>query len=99
RVVAEALMAGCAVIVRDTGDSREFGSDLPGLVYCRPRLDAAEIADPLPPLVGRVVSVPAFAQELSRAARARFGGTRYVQYFRGIVAEGQPLHPCGTRSP
>lgn len=99
RVVAEALMAGCAVIVRDTGDSREFGSDLPGLVYCRPRLDAEEIADHLATLVGRVVSVPAFAQELSRAARARFGGTRYVQYFRGIVAEGQPLHPCGTRSP
>src|SRR6185312_1644365 len=40
RVVAEALMAGCAVVVRDTGDSREFGSDLPGLVYCSAHLDA-----------------------------------------------------------
>lgn len=85
RVVAEALMAGCAVIVRDTGDSREFGSDLPGLVYCGARLEPQEIADQLATLVDRVLHAPGFAQEIRRAASARFSADGYIDYFRDIV--------------
>ena len=85
RVVAEALMAGCAAIVRDTGDSREFGADLPGLVYCRARLDPEEIADQLAGLVTRVLGAPGFSQEIRRAASARFSADGYVDYFRDIV--------------
>ena len=85
RVVAEALMAGCAVIVRDTGDSREFGSDLPGLVYCDARLDAQELAGQLATLVDRVLHTPGFAADIRRAAGARFSGDDYVDYFRVIV--------------
>ena len=85
RVVAEALMAGCAAIVRDTGDSREFGNDLPGLVYCRARLEPQEIADQLATLVDRVLHAPGFAQEIRRAASARFSADGYIDYFRAIV--------------
>ena len=90
RVVAEALMAGCGVIVRDTGDSREFGIDLPGLVYCRARLDAQEIADQLAILTDRVVHIPAFSQEMRDAACARFSSARYIDYFRDVVSDTLP---------
>lgn len=94
RVVAEALMSGCAAIVRDTGDSREFGADLPGLVYCRPRLDAREIAEQLATLIGRETSDPSFAAEVRSAARARFSSPRYLDYFRDLIAEPSPAaHP------
>ncbi|MEP6739530.1 MAG: glycosyltransferase [Caldimonas sp.] len=86
RVVAEALMVGCAVIVRDTGDSREFGTDLPGLVYCQARLDARQLADQLALLIDRVVAAPAFVQGMRDAARARFSAAGYVDYFRAVIA-------------
>jgi|KBSMisStaDraftv2_1062788.scaffolds.fasta_scaffold316987_2 glycosyltransferase involved in cell wall biosynthesis len=85
RVVAEALMAGCAAIVRDTGDSREFGSDLPGLVYCRAELDARELADQIASLVDHVLHVPGFAREVCAAASTRFSGNGYIEYFRDVV--------------
>jgi glycosyltransferase involved in cell wall biosynthesis len=90
RVVAEALMAGCAVVVRDTGDSRDFGSDLPGLVYCRARLDACELADHLALLIDRVTNDQAFTREVSNAAGSRFATTRYVEYFRALLAAPAP---------
>ena len=85
RVVAEALMAGCAVIVRDTGDSREFGTELPGLVYCQARLEARELAEQLVSLVDRVLRVPGFERQIRAAANKRFSGDGYVDYFRDLV--------------
>ncbi len=89
-------MAGCAVIVRDTGDSREFGSDLPGLVYCRAQLDAREIADLLAVLTQRVLAIPSFAETMRSAARARFGTSRYIDYFRDVISEADTGEPRRT---
>jgi glycosyltransferase involved in cell wall biosynthesis len=89
RVVAEALMAGCGVIVRDTGDSREFGDSLPGLLYCAARLDAQQLAEQIGMLVQRVQHEPGFTDTLSNAARARFAAPHYVDYFRELMC-GQP---------
>jgi glycosyltransferase involved in cell wall biosynthesis len=86
RVVAEALMAGCAVVVRDTGDSREFGNDLPGLFYCRGELDPAEIADQLALLLSSAVLDPGMAENVREAALRRFSSKRYVEYFRCVMA-------------
>lgn len=85
RVVAEALSAGCGVIVRDTGDSRQFGHDLPGLVYCAPDLDADELADTLARLMHRIMSDPDFVESVRDTARRRFSSLQYIDYFRGLL--------------
>jgi|GEM_PF-5284438 len=84
RVVAEALIAGCAVIVRDTGDSRQFGSD-PGLQYCAERLDGEALAAQIAPLLAQVLGEPAFGQEVRRAALARYSNAAYISYFRDLM--------------
>lgn len=84
RVVAEGLLAGSAVIVRDTGDSRQFGQ-LPGLVYCQPQLDAAELAAQIGALLPRVLDQPAFRAELQAAALERFSSPAYIDYFRDLI--------------
>ena len=85
RVVAEALVSGCGAIVRDTGDSRQFG-ELPGLLYCAGKLDAAELADQIVALVDAVIQTPAFSTEIKDAALARFGGRSSVVYFGEMLA-------------
>lgn len=82
RVVAEALMSGCAVIVRDTGDSRAFGDDLPGLLYCAAQLRGDELADQLASLLARASE----ASQIREAARARFNSPAYLDYFRSLLA-------------
>lgn len=87
RVVAEALMAGCAAIVRDTGDSREFGTGVPGLLYCAAKLDARELASQMTDLIGRVLEDLAFRDAMRRAARERFSSPAYIQYFQNLIAD------------
>jgi glycosyltransferase involved in cell wall biosynthesis len=85
RVVAEALLAGCGVVVRDTGDSRQFG-ELPALEYCAARLDADELASKVLMLLNRVMGEPGFEAQVRQTARARFGSHAYVDYFRRLLA-------------
>jgi glycosyltransferase involved in cell wall biosynthesis len=85
RVVAEALLAGCGVIVRDTGDSREFGDDLPGLVYCHSNLDAREMASQLADLLKSVILDPGFVNEVRASALERFSSKHYIDYFRDVI--------------
>ena len=92
RVVAEALMAGCAAIVRDTGDSRQFGIDLPGLVYCGATLDAQEMADQIATLVDLQMHDASFAGRLRSAAVARFSSPRYIDYFHHLICD--PSRPA-----
>ena len=86
RVVAEALTSGCAVIVRDSGDSRCFG-ELPGLAYCGAALNAGELADTLAAQLGRILSDPTFVATIRDAARRRFGSQHYVDYFRDLLMQ------------
>lgn len=85
RVVAEGLMMGCGVIVRDTGDSREFGSDLPGLEYCKARLDAEELALLIARLIRQVLTMAGFSARVREAARQRFSSLAYINYFRRLI--------------
>lgn len=94
RVVAEALMAGCSAIVRDTGDSREFG-ELPGLVYCKAQLDPDELADQLSSLCARTLHEAGFQQKMRDAALARFSARHYIDYYHDlIVASYEPQAVC-----
>lgn len=85
RVVAEALMAGCGVVVRNTGDSREFGDDLPGLLYCHSDLDAGEIAGQIALLLEIVLRDAGSTERIRNAAIARFSSKHYVEYFSGVM--------------
>lgn len=85
RVVAEALIAGCGAIVRDTGDSRQFGDDVPGLLYCGARLDTREIADQIELLLERVLHEPGYQDAIRHAARNRFSARQYIDYFCGVI--------------
>lgn len=86
RVVAEALLAGCGVIVRDTGDSREFGDNLPGLLYCSAELNPQEMAKQLMQLLDCVMRVAVHSDRIRDAALERFSSTRYIDYFRDVIA-------------
>lgn len=96
RVVAEALIAGCGAIVRDTGDSREFGHDLPGLVYCHARLDARELADQLALLLDRIMLEPGFSDVVRNTALAKFSSKHCIDYFRDVMslASSSGLRPA-----
>jgi glycosyltransferase involved in cell wall biosynthesis len=87
RVVAEALVSGCGAIVRDTGDSRQFG-ELPGLLYCSGQLNASQLADQIVDLVNAVLNIPSFSDEIKDAALDRFGGRSSVVYFDEMLATG-----------
>ena len=82
RVVAEALMAGCGVIVRDTGDSRKFGNDVTGLLYCGEPLDAHELASQIELLHGRILHEVGFQDLVRSVANKKFSANQYIDYFR-----------------
>jgi glycosyltransferase involved in cell wall biosynthesis len=86
RVIAEALVSGCAVIVRDSGDSRQFGNDLPGLVYCDCELKPTELAGQIEELVTRIMDDTKYSKEISEAARQRFNSKAYIDYYRSIIS-------------
>jgi glycosyltransferase involved in cell wall biosynthesis len=85
RVVPEALLAGCAVVVRDTGDSREFGTGLPGLAYCGAKLDAAELAELISNYVTQISQNVQFRETVRTEAVKRFSSPSYIDYFATII--------------
>ncbi len=90
RVVAESLMAGCAVIVRDTGDSRKFGDDFPGLIYCEAKLDAKELAEQILNFLNRSAREFDFSASLRNTALIRFSSPSYIDYYRAILTGKSP---------
>ena len=94
RVVAEALMAGCGVLIRDTGDSRQFG-DLSGLAYCKAVLDPEEMATKLNELVRTVLADAGFRQRIRQSAIDRFATTAYIEYFHDLFYDDNSFEPDG----
>lgn len=92
RVVAESLMAGCEVIVRDTGDSRLFGTDLPGLRYCVARLDAGELADLIAVSISELLGDTGFEARVREGAMARFSAPAYIDYFQSLTSGESGCH-------
>lgn len=91
RVVPEAMLQSCSVIVRDTGDSRGFGDVLPGLVYCGSRLNSEELAEIIENLVDNVMNNLAFREEVREAALNRFSSTAYINYYRNLLFSGDEV--------
>ena len=85
RVVAEALIGGCGVIDRDTGDSRQFREDLPGLTYCGVQLRADELAHHVATLTASVLDGDTFGRSVRAAALERFCSPHYIDCFHGVL--------------
>jgi len=98
RVVAEALVSGCAVIVRNTGDSMQFGDDVPGLAYCAAALDPAELATLLADRVNRVVADDGFSIRIAAAALDKFSSKASVAYFHAMLI-GDAAQPQAGAAP
>ena len=86
RVVAEALLSGASVIVRDSGDSRMFGDTLPGLHYCGFVLEAGEMAGVILSALSRYRADADYAGQVSRASQQAFCSQRYIDYFDALIS-------------
>jgi glycosyltransferase involved in cell wall biosynthesis len=85
RIVPEALMAGCGVIVRDSGDSRRFGENIPGLLYCSEELETKELAAQIENLFCRINYEAHFQDSIRDFASARFSNQETITYFSDIM--------------
>lgn len=85
RVVAEALVSGCGVIVRNTGDSMEFGENVHGLFYCNAQLDAAQLSVLIATLVDRVIGDDHYSELITATAIEKFCSKSTVNYFRHLL--------------
>jgi glycosyltransferase involved in cell wall biosynthesis len=98
RVVAESLVSGCAVIVRKSGDSTEFGYDLPGREYCEDALDAAELGHAIAAMIGKVCGREDFCMEVHARALRRFYSEDYLEYFDAMLSGGKAGHTSPAQS-
>lgn len=89
RVVAEGLLSGCFVIVRDTGESRLFG-DLPGLIYVGENLQTQELASAIRYGCKYLKKDPTFSEEIRREAVTRFSSEEVLDYFQAILCGKEP---------
>jgi glycosyltransferase involved in cell wall biosynthesis len=95
RVVAEGLVSGCAVIVRDTGDSAEFGK-LRGLHFCRPELDPAQLAEFIAQHFHSLSEDKHYPQSIRTEAIERFSAGSTVSYFADLLDMSHPYTQSST---
>jgi len=84
RVVAEALLSGVSVVVRDTGESRLFGSP-PGMTYVAATLTASSLGDAI---AGAYLSrtEEGFAADIRRSAIANYHADEVPTYFVDMMS-------------
>jgi len=85
RVVGEALLSGCSVVIRDNGDSRQFGN-MKGIVYVPDQLESDTLYDVLMPLLSISSSEVYENSKLIRNDAVRvFSSMESVNYFLAMV--------------
>lgn len=85
RVVAEAMLNGCSVLVTDSGDSRCFGEFDEGLTYISKQLKASELATAIQTTASKYEEDSSYAQKVRRAGAKRFSSEEVVDYFLDIL--------------
>ncbi len=86
RVVAEALISGACVIIRNTGDSKMFGEILPGLLYCNADLDANELASLMLSVFQKYKDNDQLGDDIRQKAQEAFCSKKYIDYFDSIIS-------------
>lgn len=84
RVVAEGLMAGRCVLVRDTGDSREFGGS-PGIEYICGDFNALDLARAINLQFSALASDELLPQKIHETAVRQFSIDAGVGYFSDLL--------------
>lgn len=87
RIVAEALVSGCSVIVRDTGDSRSFGNGIPGLIYCDSSLNSTELSVLIIRIINDYLNNKILTKIISEFAVSKFGSLMYLDYFKKMFGK------------
>ena len=85
RVVGEALLSGCSVVIRDNGDSRQFGN-MEGIFYIPDRLESNTLYDVLKPLLS-ITSNKVYenAKNIRNEAMRLFSSRESVDYFLAML--------------
>lgn len=86
RVVAEAMLNGCSVLVTDTGDSRNFGSFDSGLNYINPVLDTVEIVNQILRNESKYKDDVAYPRKVREEALHKFSSEETLTYFMDILS-------------
>ncbi len=84
RVVAESLMAGRSVLIRNTGDSREFG-DIPGTEYICGDLNFKDLASAIDRQLTALEADDQLPQKIHASAMRRFSMDVSVDYFSDLL--------------
>lgn len=85
RVVGEALLSGCSVVVRDNGDSRQFGN-MEGIFYVPDPLEGNTLFDVLKPLLSNTPNeVYENANNIRNEAVRLFSSRASIDYFLAML--------------
>ena len=85
RVVGEALLSGCSVVIRDNGDSRQFGN-MEGIVYVPDPLESNTLFDVLKPMLSNTPKeVYENANNIRNEAVRFFSRSGRVDYFLAML--------------
>ena len=85
RVVAEAMLNGCSVLVTDTGDSKSFGSFTYGLDYINPDLNPVEIANLILENENKYKNNFDHANKVREEGLQKFSSKEVLTYFLDIL--------------
>lgn len=85
RVVGEALLSGCSVVIRDNGDSRQFGN-MEGIVYVPDPLESNTLFNVLKPMLSNTPKeVYENANNIRIEAVRIYSSSASVDYFLAIL--------------
>lgn len=84
RIVAEALVNGCTVLIRNTGDSENFGHDIPRIQYVKDPMSGKDIAHGIEKIVA-VRRNETNSAQIQEAIRNKYSSDSYIDYFRTLT--------------
>lgn len=85
RVVAEAMLNGCKVLVTDSGDSRNFGIFKNGLSYIKANLSPAEIIEQINLTEACFQSIKNYPLIIREEGLEAFSNSKVIDYFYNIL--------------
>ncbi|MCT7975680.1 glycosyltransferase [Laspinema olomoucense] len=85
RVVAEALLSGTSVIIRDNGESRLFGDPHVGIEYVNDALVPIDVSTAIIKLLRQYQQDTYFSRKIHNAAVKRFCQSDTIKYFKKLM--------------
>lgn len=86
RVVAESILSGCHVLVRDSGDSRLFGEEDSSLTYISEKLEPSEIALIIQKKLKLIQNNQGLPLDIRNIGVRKFSDDHTTDYFESIMS-------------